>query len=72
MTMTTLGYGDMVPITALGKVFGGFISILGVALFSLPTGILASGFIEQINEAKRSERAGKTVKCPHCGEEVKV
>jgi len=72
VTMTTLGYGDMVPITALGKVFGGFISILGVALFSLPTGILASGFIEQINETKRRQRAGKTVKCPHCGEEVKV
>lgn len=69
VTMTTLGYGDMVPITALGKVFGGFISILGVALFSLPTGILASGFIEQINESKRGH---KTVKCPHCGEEVKV
>ena len=72
VTMTTLGYGDLVPITPLGKVFGGFISILGVALFSLPTGILASGFIEQINEAKRNERAGKTVKCPHCGEEVEV
>ncbi|GHB73486.1 ion transporter [Persicitalea jodogahamensis] len=72
VTMTTLGYGDMVPVTALGKVFGGFISILGVALFSLPTGILASGFIEQINETKRTQRAAKTTKCPHCGEEVKV
>lgn len=72
VTMTTLGYGDMVPITPLGKVFGGFISILGVALFSLPTGILASGFIEQINETKRNQRAAKTIKCPHCGEEVEV
>lgn len=70
VTMTTLGYGDIVPVTALGKVFGGFISILGVALFSLPTGILASGFIEQINESKRRERGRKTTKCPHCGQEI--
>ena len=70
VTMTTLGYGDVYPITALGKVFGGFIAILGVALFSLPTGILASGFIEQINEAKRKERAAHPKKCPHCGEEI--
>lgn len=70
VTMTTLGYGDVYPITALGKLFGGFIAILGVALFSLPTGILASGFIEQINEAKRKEKATKVTKCPHCGEEI--
>ncbi len=79
VTMTTLGYGDVVPITVWGKVFGAFISVLGVALFSLPTGILASGFIEQINETKREERRlaskgpmTRTVKCPHCGEDVKV
>lgn len=70
VTMTTLGYGDVYPVTALGKVFGGFIAILGVALFSLPTGILASGFIEQINETKRKEKANRPKKCPHCGEEI--
>lgn len=79
VTMTTLGYGDVVPITVWGKIFAGFISVLGVALFSLPTGILASGFIEQINETKREERrltskgpAARTIVCPHCGEEIKV
>lgn len=70
VTMTTLGYGDVYPVTALGKVFGGFIAILGVALFSLPTGILASGFIEQINESKRGEKAARTTKCPHCGKDI--
>lgn len=79
VTMTTLGYGDVVPITVWGKIFAGFISVLGVALFSLPTGILASGFIEQINETKREERrrtskgpTARTTICPHCGEEIKV
>lgn len=72
VTMTTLGYGDVYPVTVLGKVFGGFVAILGVALFSLPTGILASGFIEQINSNKREKKQSKTTKCPHCGEDILV
>lgn len=43
-TLTTVGYGDVVPITALGKVFGGVIIFVGVGLVALPTGIIASGF----------------------------
>ena len=70
VTMTTLGYGDVYPITALGKLFGGFVAILGVALFSLPTGILASGFIKQINDSKRSEEKAEITKCPHCGKDI--
>jgi voltage-gated potassium channel len=66
ITMTTVGYGDIYPITALGKIFGGFVALLGIALFSLPTAILASGFIEQINMAKRKKEPKK--RCPHCGE----
>lgn len=61
--MTTVGYGDLHPITPLGKFLGGLIAILGVAIFALPTGILASGFAEYI-------RGNNTkIKCPHCGEE---
>ncbi len=63
--MTTVGYGDLKPITALGKLLGGLIAILGVSFFALPTGILASGFAEQIRE--QSER--RRIKCPHCGKE---
>lgn len=70
VTMTTLGYGDVYPVTALGKLFGGFIAILGVALFSLPTGILASGFIKQINERKQNDAPPKITKCPHCGKDI--
>ena len=62
ITMTTTGYGDMYPITNLGKFFGGIILILGIALFALPTGIIASGFIEQV----RRDKGRKFIKCPHC------
>lgn len=43
-TLTTVGYGDVVPITSLGKIFGGIIIFLGIGLVALPTGIIASGF----------------------------
>ena len=64
ITMTTTGYGDMYPVTAAGKVFGGVILILGIALFALPTGIIASGFMEQIRRGK----GAKYIRCPHCNE----
>ncbi|GAB3177843.1 ion transporter [Telluribacter humicola] len=70
VTMTTVGYGDVYPITVLGKIFGGFIAFLGIALFSLPTGILASGFMEQVNQNKK--RGEKHTKCPHCGEDISI
>lgn len=66
VTMTTVGYGDVYPVTALGKLFGGMVAMLGVALFSLPTGIFASGFIDQINQNKQKRREQK-LRCPHCG-----
>lgn len=64
ITMTTTGYGDMYPVTAAGKFFGGIVLIAGIALFALPTGIIASGFIEQIRRPKRK----KGIRCPHCNE----
>lgn len=44
VTLTTVGYGDVVPITVAGKLFGAAITIIGVGMVALPTGILASGF----------------------------
>ena len=61
MTLTTVGYGDVYPITPLGKFFGAIIAILGIGFFALPTGILASGFIEATRK-----KQGKLI-CPHCG-----
>lgn len=47
-TLTTVGYGDVTPITAGGKVFGAMITVVGVGMVALPTGILASGYAQQI------------------------
>lgn len=47
-TLTTVGYGDVTPITTLGRLFGGIVTILGVGMFALPAGILASGYAREL------------------------
>lgn len=64
VTLTTVGYGDIYPVTALGKVVGAVIAILGIGLFALPTGILGAGFVEDIQQRRGKRR------CPHCGKEI--
>jgi voltage-gated potassium channel len=66
-TLTTIGYGDVYPITGLGKLLSGIIAVLGIGLVALPTGIISAGFIERINKSK-SEK--KITVCPHCGKEI--
>lgn len=66
VTLTTVGYGDVFPITPLGKVFAGIIAVLGIGMFALPTGILGASFVEEINKIK----AKKDSVCPHCGERI--
>ncbi len=77
ITLTTVGYGDVYPITTIGKVIGGIIAIIGLGFFAFPTGILTSGFNEVVQEykqkkdnaeKKRLENKGKK-KCPVCGQE---
>jgi voltage-gated potassium channel len=63
-TLTTVGYGDMVPITALGRVLGGMFAITGVGLLALPAGILSSGFFELLHSPKSKKHV-----CPHCGKD---
>ncbi|RUO66022.1 voltage-gated potassium channel [Pseudidiomarina planktonica] len=53
-TLTTVGYGDVTPITAGGKFFGGMITIVGMGMVALPAGILASGFAEQLAHRRES------------------
>lgn len=47
-TLTTVGYGDVYPVTTMGKLAAGFVAILGVGLVALPAGILASAFAERL------------------------
>ncbi|HVE60695.1 MAG TPA: ion transporter [Chitinophagaceae bacterium] len=67
VTLTTVGYGDMIPITTLGKVFTSTILLAGVALFALPAGIITANFLHEI---RRLRNQGKGITCPHCGELV--
>jgi len=50
VTLTTVGYGDVIPVTTLGKLFAGFVSLIGIGMIALPAAILASGFAENIHE----------------------
>jgi len=59
MTLTTVGYGDVYPITPLGKVLAGFLSLMGVALIALPTGLFAASFTEAIERQRRREEEQK-------------
>ena len=53
-TLLTVGYGDIYPVTTLGKLFGIFISFLGVGMVAIPTGIISAGFVDQYTHLKRS------------------
>jgi voltage-gated potassium channel len=63
----TGGAGMVGPVTALGKGVGSIIGLIRVAMFAVPSGILASGFVE---ESRKKRRNGVTNVCPHCGQEV--
>jgi len=52
VTLTTLGYGDVVPVTTGGKILGGFMGVLGVGMIAMPAAILASGFADSVHARK--------------------
>lgn len=52
VTLTTVGYGDVTPITTAGKILGAMITVLGVGLAALPAGILASGLANELNQRR--------------------
>lgn len=80
-TLSTVGYGDMAPVTFFGRLLGGLIALLGIGMFALPAGILAQGLAEAIHHRNQSQQAAaqpdasRTVAlkfCPHCGERLPV
>lgn len=58
-TLLTVGYGDIYPITTLGKLFGIFISFLGVGMVAIPTGIISAGFVNQYTTVKKNAEYGR-------------
>ena len=52
-TLTTVGYGDVIPVTPMGKLFGGVISLIGIGMFALPAAIMANGFAQNLKHRKQ-------------------
>lgn len=65
-TLTTVGYGDIYPVTPLGRVLGAVMALLGVGVIAIPAGIIASGFAEELARNREARMAEKRL-CPHCG-----
>lgn len=70
-TLTTVGYGDVYPITPLGKILSGIIALVGIGFVALPTGIISSAFIEKIQNDKKQKKQSEICNCPHCGKKIK-
>ncbi len=68
-TLTTVGYGDVYPITPLGKILSGIIALIGIGFVALPTGIISSAFIEKI-QAEKKQKEVENCTCPHCGKKI--
>lgn len=80
-TLTTVGYGDIYPVTPVGRILGAIIALLGIGMAAVPTSILSAGFVELLEKRKAEERkssAGQDkpeekeppVYCPHCGKKL--
>jgi voltage-gated potassium channel len=68
-TLTSIGYGDVYPITTIGKITSGVVAVLGIGLVAIPTGILSAGFMEKTDKNKNDK---KPHFCPHCGEKIEL
>ena len=67
-TLTTVGYGDIYPITVIGKILSAIIALLGIGLVAVPTGIISAGFIEKIDEPEDNQDHKSF--CPYCGHKL--
>ena len=78
-TLTTVGYGDIYPVTVAGKMLGALIAVLGIGMVAIQTGILSSGFMEHLagndnadEDNQKEEKLDDEIKyCPHCGKKLK-
>jgi voltage-gated potassium channel len=73
VTLTTIGYGDLTPVTACGRALGGLIAVLGIGMFALPAGLLGAAFVDELGKARAKTQEGAPANaphCPHCGQPV--
>lgn len=77
-TLSTVGYGDITPVTALGRLLSGFIMLLGYTIIAIPTGIVSASFIDETRQPVKEghcPRCNAKVRkqdnfCPQCGEKL--
>ena len=73
-TLTTVGYGDIYPVTVAGRLFGAVIALLGIGMVAIPTSILSSGLLDHMaksREALKSATSDDAPRfCPHCGKPI--
>jgi voltage-gated potassium channel len=65
-TLTTVGYGDLVPITSIGQIIGALMAIIGIGMFALPAGILGAAFVDELRE--RGAETSEDGRCATCGQ----
>ena len=66
-TLTTVGYGDIYPVTVLGKLLSAVIAFLGIGLVAVPTGIITAGFSEMVGKDTAND---EKLYCPYCGHKL--
>lgn len=69
-TLTTVGYGDVYPVTVFGKILSAVIALLGIGLVAVPTGIISAGFMESI-DSKDDNSEDEKQYCPYCGKKIR-
>ncbi len=62
VTLTTVGFGDTVPMTPTGQLVAGLVAVIGISMFAFPTAVLGAGFLEEVGNEHKT--------CPHCGKET--
>ncbi|MFC4453602.1 ion transporter [Deinococcus sonorensis] len=65
VSLTTVGYGDVTPVTPLGRLIAGFVMVLGIGVVALPAGLIASGFHDELARKRLAREAASGV-CPTC------
>lgn len=70
-TLTTVGYGDVYPVTAIGRFFAAVISLVGIGVIAIPTGIIAAGFTSAINRDSDGDENDPKPFCPYCGHRIR-
>jgi len=56
VSLATVGYGDVYPVTVGGKIFASFISLIGIGIVAIPTGIISASFVEEIHAVRRGNK----------------